>query len=110
MNGLAKHRRISRPTYNPDTESFCTKCREVKPREAFPKNKNSGNGLHAWCLECNNGHCKEWESVPENYRRRRDQQARNQRRYHAAARGTPLAEGPVKAKYALPPALRTAQA
>lgn len=106
MNGLAKYRRIQRPEFNPSTESFCTHCRNVKPRSAFPKNKNSGNGLHAWCLDCNNGHVREWENTPENYRRRLDQKAMSARRSYAATHGKSPHEGPIKARYYVPPRMR----
>lgn len=101
--------KIARPPHDPSTHSFCTHCRQVKSRREFPKNKNNANGLHCWCLECNNGAARAWENDPANYRRRRDTQALNARVYHARVRGTPLAEGPVRTKQTIPPALRSVQ-
>jgi hypothetical protein len=96
--------KIPRPPYDPSTHSFCTKCRQVKVRAAFPRNKRTRDGLHYWCLDCNNGGARTWALTPVNYRRRRDLQALNARRYS----GSKL-EGPVKARYMLPPHLRQEQ-
>jgi hypothetical protein len=107
MGARKTHRpRIPRPPFDPSTHAFCTNCREVKPRGAFPKNKNSKNGLHCWCLACNNGAAHAWENDPKNYRRRRDMQALNSRRYAAAKHGREVTQGPVFAKQHLPRALR----
>lgn len=98
--------RIPRPPFNPGTHAFCTHCRQVKSRIDFPKNKNNPNGLHCWCLECNNSAARAWENDPANYRRRRDLQALNARAYHSRVRGTPLAKGPIEVRQTIPPALR----
>jgi len=34
----------------------CTKCGNKKPHKQFSKNKNSKDGLHAWCKNC----CREY--------------------------------------------------
>lgn len=98
--------RIPRPPLDPTTESFCTNCRNVKPHDAFPKNKNTPNGLHHWCLACNNGAARAWENDPKNYRRRRDMQAHNSRRYQAARHEREPKQGPIRAIFAVPRALR----
>lgn len=98
--------RVPRPPFDPSTHSFCTHCKKVKPRETFPKNKNTKNGLHHWCLECNNGAAYAWENDPKNYRRRRDMQALNSRRYDAEKRGREVWQGPVQAVHLMPRALR----
>lgn len=101
--------RIPRPPLDPSREAFCTRCKEVKSRAAFPKNKNSPNGLHSWCLECNNSATYAWDNDPANYRRRRDSQAMNTRRHHAKLRGKPVKQGPIKARYQEPRTVRKMQ-
>lgn len=82
--------RIPRPVFDPAEFAFCTKCREVKARSAFPKNRSTKSGLHAWCLACNNGAVYAWENSPANYRHRRDMQAINQRRYRGNTSDAPV--------------------
>lgn len=98
--------KIPRPEYDRATHGFCTRCRNVKPRDAFPKNRGRRDGLHAWCRTCNNAAAYAWENDPANYRRRRDGQAHNSRRYHAAKRGRDVQQGPIRAIHLLPRALR----
>jgi hypothetical protein len=37
----------------------CADCRRYKPVDEFPRNKNSKDGLHCYCKECNNARTKE---------------------------------------------------
>lgn len=100
---MAGRQRIPRPPFNPSTHAFCTHCKQVKSRRDFPKNKNNPNGLHAWCLKCNNAGVTRWENDPANYRRRRDAQALNNRRYR-----NKMTDAPVRARFMSPPAMRQA--
>jgi len=36
----------------------CTKCREEKERDAFPRHVNMKDGLSSWCKFCHNEHTK----------------------------------------------------
>lgn len=38
----------------------CSKCCEAKPRDQFPPRKQSPDGLHCWCRECNRSYLREY--------------------------------------------------
>lgn len=40
------------------TEKRCTKCGEVKPREAFANSRSQKDGLHIWCRPCHSAYSK----------------------------------------------------
>lgn len=70
-----------RPEFNPSTHGFCTKCKEVKPRQQMAKSSKRANGLHGWCKKCNQAASTAWENAsPENFRKRRTLQAMSSRR------------------------------
>ena len=46
--------KIARPDNIPEGHKFCTKCRTVKPLDDFPASRNTLDGRHGWCRECNN--------------------------------------------------------
>lgn len=83
-------KRFPRPTFNPSTEGYCTKCKNVKPRQEMAKDKSSPDGLHGWCKDCNQKATTAWENrSDENFRIRRDMQARwARRRVGASDKGT----------------------
>lgn len=77
--------RIPRPPYDASTHEFCTKCRQVKPHDEFPLNKNMPyrGSLHSWCKVCNNkasGASIRGENGPYARRKRLDQAAMYSRR------------------------------
>jgi hypothetical protein len=37
----------------------CTDCRKFKPISDFPRNKNTKDGFHCYCKECNNARTRE---------------------------------------------------
>jgi hypothetical protein len=37
----------------------CADCRQWKPNEQFPRNRNSKDGRHCYCRECNNARSRE---------------------------------------------------
>lgn len=60
----------SRRSFDPNvTEKSCTRCRLVKPRDAFAKGQATG-GLHSWCRECSSAYAKERRAtLPRNSER-----------------------------------------
>lgn len=91
-----------RPPYNTALEHFCTKCRTVKPRGEFYRNKTDPGGLSVWCKSCLNTDNKSREDTY--YRKRRDSQALAQRKRQGSTN-----IGPVKARYTTPPSQRRPQ-
>lgn len=47
-------------------KKYCSKCREWKLFELFPKNKNSKDGLNHWCKKCNNKNTSSWQKDKKN--------------------------------------------
>ncbi len=55
LKSLAKRRgmTVEELTERLQTESYCYKCQQWKPRESFGADKSRSNGLNRKCLECN---------------------------------------------------------
>ena len=79
-----ERKRDIRLTLQAVAESFCAKCEQYKPITEFTKNKNSANGLHAYCKKCDRAaRQKQREDNPDYYRIRNafDKAKRTARKY-----------------------------
>lgn len=88
---------IPRPYFDPLVFAFCTKCKKVKKRAEFPKNRRNKSGIHRWCKSCNNAATYAYSHNPETRRHRLDGQAMHQRRKNGS-----LLTGPIKPRYREP--------
>lgn len=68
---------------------LCTKCKKLKPKKAFGKDKKQKDGLHIYCKECVNKNHRKWRKdnprkVKEQDRRQR--LARSEQRKQCSVR------------------------
>lgn len=47
----------------------CSRCKEIKPKSEFGKNRNKKDGLSSYCKKCNSKYRKEWTKNNPEYRK-----------------------------------------
>lgn len=54
------------PTSVPAGQSYCSRCKCIKPSGDFAKSTHNTTGLHVWCRECNSVSHKNWRESNAN--------------------------------------------
>ena len=56
---------MSTPIVSPDSDNLkrCTKCGELKPREAFSRKRTTVDGLQFNCKQCNQAYHRQWRTA-----------------------------------------------